>query len=150
MTLRCLWHHILSLIASTSLENPRIRFSLLLCSLWWVQIVGYVSACSSYSFVYICFSQYRNRYFPLRLNLTATFPVRAFENISNATDMRHAFPFKHYISLQFTCDPFYEQLQLKKGTWVSNHIFITMWNIDVSCYEFNGDSVKATLKPRHG
>ena len=26
-------------------------FSLLLCSLWWVQIFGYVSACRSYSFV---------------------------------------------------------------------------------------------------
>ena len=26
-------------------------FSLLLCSLWWVQIVGYVLACRSYSFV---------------------------------------------------------------------------------------------------
>ena len=28
-------------------------FSLLLCSLWWVQIVGYVLACRSYSFVCI-------------------------------------------------------------------------------------------------
>ena len=27
-------------------------FSLLLCSLWWVQISGYVLACRSYSFVY--------------------------------------------------------------------------------------------------
>ena len=26
-------------------------FSLVLCSLWWVQIVGYVLACRSYSFV---------------------------------------------------------------------------------------------------
>ena len=26
-------------------------FSLILCSLWWVQIVGYVLACRSYSFV---------------------------------------------------------------------------------------------------
>ena len=43
--LRCLLHHILSLIAYTNL------FSLLLCSLWWVQIVGCVLACRSYSFV---------------------------------------------------------------------------------------------------
>ena len=31
--------------------KPRICFSLVLCSLWWVQIVGYVLACRSYSFV---------------------------------------------------------------------------------------------------
>ena len=29
--------------------KPGILFSLLLCSLWWVQIVGYVLACRSYS-----------------------------------------------------------------------------------------------------
>ena len=31
--------------------KTRILFSLLLCSLWWVQIVGYVLACRSCSFV---------------------------------------------------------------------------------------------------
>ena len=31
--------------------KPGILFSLLLCSLWWVQIVGYVLACKSCSFV---------------------------------------------------------------------------------------------------
>ena len=37
--LRCLLHHILSLIAYTFREN-REFVSLLLCSLWWVQIFG--------------------------------------------------------------------------------------------------------------
>ena len=48
--LRWLLHHILSLIAYTFREN-REFVSLLLCSLWWVQIVGYVLACTSYLFV---------------------------------------------------------------------------------------------------
>ena len=47
---RCLLHHILSLIAYTFREN-REFVSLLLCSLSWVQIIGYVLACRSYSFV---------------------------------------------------------------------------------------------------
>ena len=50
MCLRCLLHHILSRIAYTFRQNG-ILFSSLLCSLWWVQIVGYVMACRSYSFV---------------------------------------------------------------------------------------------------
>ena len=41
--LRCLLHHILSLIAYTFQENW-ILFSLSLCILWWVQIFGYVLA----------------------------------------------------------------------------------------------------------
>ena len=48
--LRCLLHHILSLIAYTFRETGNL-FSLLLCSLWWVQISGYILACRSYSFV---------------------------------------------------------------------------------------------------
>ena len=48
--LRCLLHHILSLIHIHS-RKTGILFSLLLCSLWWVQIVGYILACTSYSFV---------------------------------------------------------------------------------------------------
>ena len=48
--LRCLLHHILSLIAYHS-RKTGILFSLLLCSLWWVQIFGYVLACRSCSFV---------------------------------------------------------------------------------------------------
>ena len=32
--------------------KTRILFSLLLCSLWWMQIVGYILACRSYSFVH--------------------------------------------------------------------------------------------------
>ena len=48
--LRCLLHHILSLIAYTS-EKTGNLFSLLLCSSSWVQIVGYVLVCRSYSFV---------------------------------------------------------------------------------------------------
>ena len=44
---RCWLHHILSLIAYT------FRLSLLLCSLWWVRIVGYVLVCRSCSFVFI-------------------------------------------------------------------------------------------------
>ena len=48
--LRCLLHHIVSLIAYTFRENGNL-FSLLLCSLWWVIIVGYVLACRSYLFV---------------------------------------------------------------------------------------------------
>ena len=48
--LRCLLHHILSLIVYTFRKN-REFVSLVLCSLWWVQIVGYVLACRSYSFV---------------------------------------------------------------------------------------------------
>ena len=44
--LRCLLHHILSLIAYIYIYiYPRQTgnlFSLLLCSLWWVQIIGYV------------------------------------------------------------------------------------------------------------
>ena len=39
--LRCLLHHILSLIAYTFRESGNL-FSLLLCNLWWVQIIGYV------------------------------------------------------------------------------------------------------------
>ena len=50
MCLRCLLHHILSLIAYTFWENRNL-FSLLLCSLWWVQLVWYVLACRSHSFV---------------------------------------------------------------------------------------------------
>ena len=48
--LRCLLHHMLSLIAYAFRENREI-VSLLLCSLWWVQIFGSVLACRSYSFV---------------------------------------------------------------------------------------------------
>ena len=49
--LRCLLqHHILSLIAYTIRGNGNF-FSLLLCSLWWVPIVGYFLACRSYSFI---------------------------------------------------------------------------------------------------
>ena len=50
--LRYLSHHILSLIAYTFQENRDV-VSLLLCSLWWVQIVRCVWACRSYSFVCI-------------------------------------------------------------------------------------------------
>ena len=39
--LRCLLHHILSLIAYTFGKTGNL-FSLLLCSLWWVQIFGYI------------------------------------------------------------------------------------------------------------
>ena len=46
--LRC--HHILSLIVYTFRENREFVI-LVLCSLWWVQIVGYVLAWRSYSFV---------------------------------------------------------------------------------------------------
>ena len=46
--LRCLLHHILSLFVYTKTGN---LFSLLLCSLWWVQIFRYVLACRSHSFV---------------------------------------------------------------------------------------------------
>ena len=35
-------------------------FSLLLCSLWWVQIFGYVLACRSYFFLYITPSRYHH------------------------------------------------------------------------------------------
>ena len=48
--LRCVLHHILLLITYTFRETG-ILFSLLLCSLWWVQIFGYVLACRSCSFV---------------------------------------------------------------------------------------------------
>ena len=48
--LRCLLHHILSLIAYTFRKTGNL-FSSLLYSLWWVQIVGYVLPCRSYSFV---------------------------------------------------------------------------------------------------
>ena len=44
--LRCLLHLFLSLTAS-----GKPMFSLSLCSSWWVQIVGYVLACRSYSVV---------------------------------------------------------------------------------------------------
>ena len=43
-------YNILSLIAYASREIGNL-FSLLLCSLWWVQIFGYDLACRSYSFV---------------------------------------------------------------------------------------------------
>ena len=48
--LRCLLHHILLLIAYTFRENREFVL-LLLCSLWWVQIIGYVLSWRSYSFV---------------------------------------------------------------------------------------------------
>ena len=48
---RCLLHHILSLIASRHSRKTGILFSSLLCSLWWVQIVGYVLVCRLYSCV---------------------------------------------------------------------------------------------------
>ena len=48
--LRCLLHHNLSLIAYTFPESGNL-FSKFLCSLWWVQIFGYVLACRSYSFL---------------------------------------------------------------------------------------------------
>ena len=47
--LRCLLHHILWLIAM-HFEETGILFSLLLRSLWWVEIIGYVLDCSLYSF----------------------------------------------------------------------------------------------------
>ena len=48
--LRCLLHHILHFLCIHSGKTGNL-FSLVLCSLWWVQIVGYVLACRSYSFV---------------------------------------------------------------------------------------------------
>ena len=48
--LRCLLHHILSLIVYTFRENREFVF-IILCNLWWMQIFGYVLACRSYSFV---------------------------------------------------------------------------------------------------
>ena len=45
--LRCLLHHILSLIAYTFREN---RYFVLIIRLWWVQIFGDVLACRSWSF----------------------------------------------------------------------------------------------------
>ena len=51
--LRCLLHHGLLLIAYTFQDNREFGnlFSLLLCSLWWVQIIGYVLSRRSYSFI---------------------------------------------------------------------------------------------------
>ena len=48
--LRCLLHHILLLLHIHSGITGNL-FSLLLCSLWWVQIVGHVLAWRSYSFI---------------------------------------------------------------------------------------------------
>ena len=45
-----LYIHPRKLIVYTSRETANL-FSLVLCSLWWVHIVGYVLACRSYSFV---------------------------------------------------------------------------------------------------
>ena len=49
--LRCLLHHILSRIAYTFREELRFRSHHYCAVLWWVQIVGYVMACRSFSFV---------------------------------------------------------------------------------------------------
>ena len=50
--LRCVLHHILSPhLLHIHSGKTGILSSLLLCSLWWVQIVGYVLACRSCSFV---------------------------------------------------------------------------------------------------
>ena len=51
--LRCLLHHILLLIVYIYFGKTGILFSLSLCSLWWVKIVGYVLARWSCSFVCI-------------------------------------------------------------------------------------------------
>ena len=42
LCLRCLLHHFLSLIAYTFRKKNGNLFSSLVCSLWWVQIFGYV------------------------------------------------------------------------------------------------------------
>ena len=49
--LRCLVHHILLLIAYVYPGKTRNLFSLLLGSLWWLQIVEYALAWRSYSFI---------------------------------------------------------------------------------------------------
>ena len=49
--LKCLLHHILLLIAYTFQENQEFD-SISLCSLWWVQMVGYVFPWRSYSFIF--------------------------------------------------------------------------------------------------
>ena len=48
--LRCLLHHILSRIAYTFQENWDFLL-VIRCTVWWVQIVGYVMSCRSSSFV---------------------------------------------------------------------------------------------------
>ena len=49
--LRFLLHHIFCHLMQIHSGKTGDVFSLLLCSLWWVQIVEYVLACRSYSFV---------------------------------------------------------------------------------------------------
>ena len=47
----CLLHHTLLLNAYTYRKGREFFFSLLLCSLWWMQIIGYILSWRSYSFV---------------------------------------------------------------------------------------------------
>ena len=47
----CLLYHILLLIAYIYSRKTGNLFSLLLCSLWWMQIIGYVLSWRSYSFL---------------------------------------------------------------------------------------------------
>ena len=50
----CVWdvcYIIFCYVLHTHSGKTEILFSSLLCSLWWVQIIGYVMACRSYSFV---------------------------------------------------------------------------------------------------
>ena len=87
--------------------KTRILFSLSLCSLWWVQIVGYILACRSYSFVHYTISLSSLCKLIWR-HWTYKMPVRYI--LSSVSKIKHVFSVIHYkicraVCLQFTHFP---------------------------------------------
>ena len=80
-----------------------ILFSLLLCSLWWVQIVGCVLACRSYSFVYsiISLSSLCKR---IWRHWTYKMPVRII--LLSVCEIKHIISVIHYTRYGAVCFQF--------------------------------------------
>ena len=89
--------------------RPGNLFSLLLCSLWWVQIFGYVLACRSYSFVctvhhlIIIIVQTYLKALNL-LNLINACQIYFVECVSK---IKHILPIIHYVGLYVFSLPIY-------------------------------------------
>ena len=101
--LRYLLHHILSLVIYTFREN-REFFSLVLCSLWWVQIFGYVLACGLYSFVCTLHHLIIIIVQTLSEDTELIMPVRY--NLSSVNKIKHILSVVHYTICGAVCFQF--------------------------------------------
>ena len=122
-------------------------FSLLLCSLWWVQIFGYVWACRSYSFVQYTISLSSLRKLIGR-HWTYKMPVRYI--LSSVINIKHILSVIHYtifgaVCFQFThfsCDDWEHIYTLSYyhpqiGSMNYYPLFrVRSWNNGVRCMSF--------------